>query len=52
MWKCSGTTERNVCRLLSDLGEKEERETRQPWISQDVINTIEERWKWKNVNNK
>ena len=52
MWKCSGTTERNVCWILSDFVEKVEREARQLWISQDVINKMQERWKWKNVNNK
>ena len=52
MWKCSGITRRNVCLILSDLVQKVEREARQSWISQDVINKMEERWKLKNVNNK
>jgi hypothetical protein len=36
---------------MSDLVEKVDREARQPWVSQVVINKMNERRKLQNVNN-
>jgi hypothetical protein len=36
---------------MSDLVGKVYRKVRKPWIRQDIINQMDERWQWKNVNN-
>jgi hypothetical protein len=35
----------------SDLVGKVERRVRKPWITQEMISKMDERRKWKNVNN-
>jgi nucleoside-diphosphate-sugar epimerase len=36
---------------MSDLVGKVYRKVRKPWVTQEVINQMDERWQWKNVNN-
>jgi hypothetical protein len=36
---------------MSDLVGKVERRARKPWITQEMISKMDERRKWKNVNN-
>jgi hypothetical protein len=40
-----------VLDTMSDLVGKVERRARKPWITQEMIRKMEERRKWKNVNN-
>jgi type I site-specific restriction endonuclease len=40
-----------VLDTVSDLVGKVERRARKPWITQEMISKIDERRKWKNVNN-
>jgi hypothetical protein len=40
-----------VLDTMSDLVGKAERRARKPWIAQEMISTMDERRKWKNVNN-
>ena len=37
--------------IISDLVGKDEKRARKPWITQEMINKMGERRKWKNVNN-
>jgi hypothetical protein len=39
-----------VLDTISDLVGKVEKRARKPWITQEMISKIDERWKWKNVN--
>jgi hypothetical protein len=39
-----------VLDTISDLVGKVERRARKPWITQEMISKMDERWKWKNVN--
>jgi hypothetical protein len=41
-WKCTGTISRNLLGSMSDLVEKLERRTRNPWITQEVIGQMDE----------
>jgi hypothetical protein len=36
---------------MSDLVGKDDRKARKPWITHEIINQMDERMKWKNVNN-
>jgi hypothetical protein len=36
---------------MSDLIVKEDRKTRKPWITREIINKMDERRKWRNVIN-
>ena len=38
-----------VLDTISDLVGKVEKRARKPWITQEMISKIDERWKWKNV---
>ena len=40
-----------VLDTLSDLVGKVEKTSRKPWITQEMISKMDERRKWKNVNN-
>jgi hypothetical protein len=40
-----------VLDTMSDLVGKVERRERKPWITQEMISRMDERRKWKNVNN-
>jgi hypothetical protein len=40
-----------VLDTVSDLVGKYERRARKPWITQEMISKMDERRKWKNVNN-
>jgi len=35
---------------MGDFIGKVERKSRKPWITQEMINKVNERWQWKNVN--
>jgi hypothetical protein len=39
-----------VLDTISDLGGKVEKKARKPWITQEIISKMDERWKWKHVN--
>jgi len=39
-----------VLDTISDLIGKVEKRARKPWITQEMISTMDERRKWKNVN--
>jgi type I site-specific restriction endonuclease len=49
--KCSGTIKRNVLYTISDLVGKVKKRARKPHIAQEIISKMDERRKWKNVNN-
>jgi hypothetical protein len=40
-----------VLDTMSGMGGKVERRARKPWITQEMISKMDERRKWKNVNN-
>jgi hypothetical protein len=42
MWKCSGTATRNGLDTISDMVGKINRKARKPWITQEMINKMEE----------
>jgi hypothetical protein len=47
MWKCSG----RVSKIKYDLIGRVDRKARKLWITQETINKMDERRKWKSVNN-
>jgi type I site-specific restriction endonuclease len=51
MWKYSGKISRCVLDTVSGLVGKVERRARKPWITEELISKMDERRKWKNVNN-
>jgi len=50
MRKCSRKIYKNVLDTMSDLVGKVDKRARKPWITQEMINKMDERKKWKNVN--
>jgi hypothetical protein len=51
MSKCSGNKKECVFDTISDLVAKVEKRARKQWITRGIIGKIDERRKWKNVNN-